>query len=144
MKTVKNGAGLLNELFKASNLLSSDIEEILMKLTMDAYKELVDRSPTQTGFLRSNWSIVVDSYPADKELENPHKEENSVPAPHFPNISVKDDSLVTIFNNTEYAAYIENGTHKRKAQPMVAPTLLMIEKQLRDLTRILSKRAYDV
>jgi len=84
--------------------------EIMAKLVLDGWSNLVRLSPVDTGFLRSRWFVTTYAVP-DISIKNPLKKGSSVPAPSQPNIStIKFGDTVTIYNNTEYASYLENGT----------------------------------
>jgi HK97 gp10 family phage protein len=144
METVNSGRALKKALLKVDGLLMDDIAIILRKLAIDAFRELVQRSPTDTGFLRSNWSVAVDTTPLVDTQKNTKKEKNSFMSAQFPNVVIKGDAMVTIYNNTEYAIYIENGTERMRAQPMIAPTSQMIELVARKLTVALSRKKYNV
>lgn len=124
-----------------SELAAEDFTVVLQKLSVDAFRELVRRSATDTGYLRSNWSLTTAAPPEDKK-KNPG---GSFSAAQPPNVStIEIDDKVVIYNNTEYAIYLENGTAKMRAQPMVQPTYYRIYSKAVELSKAFSKRKYDV
>ena len=71
-----------------------------------------------TGNLRSNWS------------QEPTR--------------ITKDSIVTLYNNTEYAKYVDQGTPRMRAQPMIEPCKMSIASQAELLSKALTKKVYDV
>jgi len=121
-------------------LAGDDYKKTLQKLTMDAYRELIKRSAVDTGFLRSNWSVAVDTPPDEAIL----KQGGVSIRQTTPNIKVDVGSKVVLYNNTAYAMFLETGTLKMRAQPMVEPTRKRITDQAVVLSKHLSKKVYDV
>ena len=117
-------------------------KQINQKLALDAFTALVRRSPVLKGYLRHNWDVSIDVKPADEELK-PEKGK-TYPEPKKPVLKrVKHNSIIIIYNNTVYAVYIENGTEKMEAQPMVAPTEIEMYKVAEDLCKALSIEKFD-
>jgi len=122
-------------------LAGDDFAVILKKLTMDAYRELVLRSAVDTGFLRSNWAVATDRPPDEAILT---QRGVSIRQPRTPNPKIEVGSKVVLYNNTEYALFLENGTPRMRAQPMVEPTRQKIEKQAIVLSKYLTNKKYNV
>lgn len=143
MIRVKDGA----EFKKAMTAIALKLEkkmgkQVNQKLALYTFTALVRRSPVLKGYLRHNWAVTIDIKPADEKLR-PEKG-NTYPEPKKPVLrKVKHNSIIIIYNNTEYAVYLEKGTEKMEAQPMVAPTEIEMFKVAEDLCRALSLEKWD-
>jgi len=123
-------------------MLKKDVVVVLKKTSMDAFNELIRRSAKDTGFLRSNWGVLVDSDPANKSIVG---DKNKIyPDASYVETEMDFNSMVHIYNNTEYAIYLENGTHKMSAQPMIEPTSRSTQVVLDNVSKSLTKKYYDV
>lgn len=122
-------------------LAGDDFTEILQKLSIDAYRELVKRSAKDTGFLRSNWSVTTLNPPEEK-LYN--KSRSSYGNAGYPNVQIQADDKVVIYNNTAYAMFLEKGTPHMRAQPMVEPTYYRIYSEAVKVSKALTKKKYNV
>ena len=122
-----------------NKMVKPQADKIMRKVGLDAYTSLVRHSPVDMGFLRSNWILAVNIQPPDGELEP--EQGKSYPEPTKPNMSlVHFDSYLSFFNNTAYAQYVEDGTEKMAAQPMVAPTEILVQKTMNDLVDVLNQQ----
>jgi hypothetical protein len=124
-----------------SELAGDDFTKILQKLSIDAFRELIMRSAKDTGFLRSNWAITTGS-PTEGSLKNSSK--SSFSPASYPNTKIEADDKVIIYNNTAYAMYLEEGTPRMRAQPMVEPTYQRLYSQAEKLSKLLTKEKYNV
>lgn len=141
METAHTGLELAQLLKKAGDMAMDDFGLILQKLALDAFRSLVRRSATDTGFLRSNWSVVVDKKPPEQVKKNPGTKmgyDTTV-------VKIKPNagSIVVLYNNTEYAIYLEYGIDM-EAQPMIAPTIVELTIVAKKLVGALSRRKYNV
>lgn len=135
-------ATLTEQLLQIGNRLEKDVaDQVLQKITLDAWKDLVDISPTDTGFLRSRWYVTKYAVPGVL-IKNPYTKKNSVKAPDYPAMGLRIEfgDTIKIYNNTEYASYLEHGTSKMRAQPMVQPVEIRINNELRKILSALNKR----
>lgn len=142
MKRVKTGAELGRVLKGLSELCGDDFAEVLKKLTFDGYRLLVQRTAVDTGYARSHWEVAVDSKPKEATHSGDRKQTYS-PKP-LVQVDIKAGSFIILYNNTEYIAFLEYGTPKQKAQPMVVPTRVQLEAIAIKLSKILTKKVYDV
>ena len=124
-----------------SELAGDDFGAILRKLSIDAFRELVRRSAKDTGFLRSNWDVTTDRAP-DAKLTNDSRSKYRNAS--FPSTRIEADDKVTIYNNTAYAMYLEKGTPRMRAQPMVEPTYHRIYMEATKVSKALTKKKYNV
>ncbi len=122
-------------------LAGDDYTKILKKLSMDAFTQLVRRSAKDTGFLRSNWDVTTGAAP-NANLTGTVK--GSYAPASWGGTQIKIDSHVVIYNNTAYAMYLEKGTPRMRAQPMVEPTRRQVELQAIALSKAFTKKKYNV
>jgi len=141
MIRVNNGTEFRLAFKIAKNMTESDFEEILKKLTIVAFRELVERTAEDSGFAKGNWDVVVDKSPPNTKLKNPGGSHSKAT---MPIVNVKADSIIVLYNNTEYIIYLEQGTPKMRAQPMVRPTAFMVESLAKRLSILLSGKKYNV
>lgn len=145
MIRVKNG----KDFKRAMTAIALKVEkrmgkQINRKLALDAFKRITDRTPSDKGYLKHNWDVEIDK-PAPDEIEPPPEKGKKYPEPKRPDTrKVEHNSIITIFNNTEYATYIENGVEGRmEAQPMVAPTEIEVYAQAEELCKAFSIEKID-
>ena len=128
---------LASELKKIGSLATKkEMGIILQKLTVDGFRELVMRSARDTGFLRSNWDVWKENAP-NSVLKNPGGTRRDATVS---GVAVKAGDVIILGNNTEYAMFLERGTPRMRAQPMVEPTYHMLLRDARSLTRALSRK----
>ena len=149
MQRVRTGRQLVLALDKGAKITEEHFAEMLKKLAINAFRELVMRSATDTGYLRSKWSVTTSTPPnTATKGRRPRgwKKGNSpiYPDANYPNVSIKAGDIIVLYNNTEYAIYLETGTPRMAAQPMVEPTYRMLQAVARRLSRQLSLEFIDV
>ena len=124
-----------------SELAGKDFGLMLQKLSIDAFRELVIRSARDTGYLRSNWDVTTGS---PDEVKLSHDGKGNFASASWPNTKIEAGDSVVLYNNTEYAIYLEHGTPKMRAQPMIEPTRQKVYNQAVKLSKILTKKKYNV
>jgi hypothetical protein len=124
MRTVRSGAELGRALRDVAKYTKEDFSKVLRKLALDAFRELVLRSAIDTGYLRSNWDVVVNVAAPNEKKKNPGGNHPAATPPAL--VNVQAGSIIVLYNNTEYAIHLEHGTPKMRAQPMVQPTYEML------------------
>ena len=138
-KKVKTGYELSGVLTEIGKKLEKDLaDKFLKKLSLDAFEYLVNKTAWETGFLRSRWDVATNIYPPD-EMEK-HPGGNSYRAAAFPPVRIMWGDTVYLFNNVEYAKYLETGTPKMRAQPMVAPAYQAVLLNSKMMLSKLNKR----
>jgi len=142
MKTVKSGKELGVVLKGISEMCGDDFADFLKKLTFDGFRLLVRKTAKDTGYARSHWEVAVDETPNNET----HKGEKNKKYNQQPmvNVNIKTGSFIILYNNTEYIGYLEHGTPTNRAQPMVAPTQLRLYNIAVKLSKVLTKKVYDV
>jgi uncharacterized protein CbrC (UPF0167 family) len=90
---------LSNEIKRIEKEVDRDVEKLVNNLARTILKEVVEKSPKDTGFLKANWQVTVTQ-----------KNKDTVPIGTTPtiDIEVRAGDTVKFFNNVSYA-YIING-----------------------------------
>lgn len=92
-------------------------------ICLEAAQKVIERSPVDTGFYRSNWSVAINRSPEFRPLENPGKLSflgaQPVMTMQADIMKAQLGDVVFIYNNTAYAARLENG-HSGQAPHGVA------------------------
>ena len=135
---VKTGAGLKRALKALGEQCEDECDAILQKLTLDGFGELVRRTPVDTGFLRSRWAVSVNTSPPADTVRNPGS--GGFPPASTPRLKPVWGDRVYLYNNTEYAYFIEHGTPTMRAQPMVEPTYFYLVETANRLTKALKNK----
>jgi hypothetical protein len=143
MKVVNNGSELAAALKEARKYTGDDFADILKKLIFDGMRNLIKISAVDSGYLRSKWQVSVNSEPSNTTTKGSKGATYSPAAPKV-TAEIKAGSIVVLYNNTEYAIHLENGTPHMAAQPMVAPTYIYLEALAMQLCKILSEKGYNV
>jgi hypothetical protein len=134
--TGKEFAEMFNKVLEGK--VKGTATKIMRKIALDAYTDLINYSQVKTGYLKSNWILYVDIKPPTNETEGIKNASYLVPLP--PSMSLIDYKSYAIFaNNTSYSGFLEHGTSKMAAQPMVKPTEIRIEATLQALCDLASK-----
>jgi len=138
---VKNGKELSAALLKIKSIVEKDYEEILQQLSFESWNELVTRTARRTGFARSNWEIIFSGSAPDNFYKNPNPKSGNFPEPFLMSLKgIHSGSKITIFNNTIYIKYLEDGTPYTRAQPMIEPTYQMLYNKAEFLANKLSRK----
>lgn len=127
-----------------SKLAGEDYKKVLRELTVFGFREVVMRTAVDTGFLRSNWHISTSRNTPNRVLRNRLGKQTSPISPPSINVSVAVDEYVSIYNNTIYAEYIDQGTPNMRAQPIIEPTRIRVENKANQLSKQLTAKVYNV
>lgn len=136
-KKIRSGKELATSLFSIRKKAEKDFSIILSKLSIDAFRELITRSAADTGYLRSNWEVTTGK--ASSGVLNARVKGSNYSDSSYPNLRIKLGDTINLYNNTEYAIYLENGTPYMQAQPMIEPTYAKINAEAKTLCKTLSR-----
>lgn len=134
MSNKDNALEFAMALDKARLQKEDDIAEKVQEIAMDAFGMIIKRTPVDTGRLRSNW-IASNTTPNTAKFEqvvNPQIRIDNA-ATVISQYDPKNDTSIIIQNNMQYAKFIEFGTSRMAAQPMIAPTMNVINHKYRDV-----------
>ncbi len=142
MKRVSTGPEFEKAMLMANDMLQDDLTIILKKISSDAFRMLVQLSAKDTGYLRHNWAVSVGAVVPHEPSRGDRKKK--YPDAKMPILNIEHDSIIVLYNNAEYAIYLENGTPKMRAQPMIEPTKMAVSNQLNQASKMLSRKYYHV
>jgi HK97 gp10 family phage protein len=125
MTTVRTGEALEAELQAIKGELKKKLDRMIKKLVLDGLRSCIVHTAVDTGYLRSNWAVTTGT------------PSNGVGGGRN-TAGVKFGDKVTVYNNTKYARYLEHGTPTNRAQPMIQPTVQMLESAARRMARSIS------
>lgn len=123
-----------------TNGIINEFNSVQRKLSLEAYRSLVQKTAVDTGFARFNQDISVNALNVN-EVEN--NQQARYPDPPVPMIteSFPFGSIFFIYNNTKYIIYLEEGIGQRP-QPMVAPTMQILQRMSEQLFTELARQNY--
>jgi len=147
MRKVTNGNEFRAAMEECAALSKRDTRTAIQKLSLDGFTSLVQLTAKDTGYARNNWDVSVDSDSVDNIKTKPKGSEKDQyqDATFKANRSkIRHNSKVTLYNNTAYIKFLEDGTPSMEAQPMVKPTQQKLYKQAEELCKALSAKKYDI
>ena len=91
------------------------MSQIVRKICLDLFTIIVTRSPVDTGRFRANNSINLNTLPSDSTLEIDKSGGMTLRKGNSALVSYNLGDTVFIYNNVEYAMYLEFGPHSKQA-----------------------------
>ncbi len=88
--------------------------KVLVKASMDAFRNLQRKTPKDTNRATAGWNSTVDSRPSEYK---PRKGRDNYPKRKFEGVNrIKHDSVIHLSNNVEYIVPLDEG-HSRVQAP---------------------------
>ena len=119
------------------------VNEMVRKIVFDVYRNVVMRTPFDTGRAMGNWQIDIDRMPTDI-LEATGQAMQDAVAQQLINKShtiiakIKNNSVIYIINNCEYIIPLEHGHSRLQApQGMVKITIEEYQQYVKKASRSL-------
>lgn len=109
-------------------------------LVLEAHELVVQKTPVDTGFLRSMWGFAINDVPPMKFVPRPRDAGTNGPPP-VAAIEVQAiaglrlGDVAYLYNPVVYAPFLENGTPRMAPVGMVAATLQTIQVRYRNTVR---------
>lgn len=142
MATADNGNELFNIINRQTENVIKEHNKVKQKLTLDAFRSLVNKTARDTGFAAHNQDVSIDESYSDNLVEgDPNVSYPPAAYPNPPDSKFKLGSIIVIYNNTKYIMALERGIGQRP-QPMVAPTMQMLERMANQLLSEFSSRNF--
>lgn len=142
MATYHSGNEMKSAMTKYINGITKEFIQAEKKLSMEAFKSLVNKTAKDTRFAAHNQSVAIDSAVPREELTgSPNVTYTVATYPTLPDSSYKLGSVIIIYNNTKYIIYLEKGIGQRP-QPMVAPTMQILKRMADQLLLSLSRKNF--
>ena len=130
-----NIESFIKSFLKYEEKLHKELDKITISVCKTWYRNLVNRTPVDTGFARMNWHATINKEPPSGSLINPGPS-NSFPKPTTPGFSsVKYGDVIYMFNNTSYIEELENGKSRQAPNGMLAISTVEAQEQLRRAIR---------
>jgi len=114
-----------------------EAEKVIKEVVFRNVEEIVDGTPKDTGNLMANWGLAKDNtgehdpVPRKSPIEQEEAKTKSM------NRIIKglddykvEDEQITIFNNTRYAEYVEEGNNNQRNSGWVSWQVIVMEKEL--------------
>lgn len=119
---IANLGQFIGDLEREKNKIQRQIERDIKKLAFIIFKQIIKNTPVDKGTLRASWSIAIKA--ANDYISN-YKGGSASDATRIAAENVKNiDSqgfadLYVIFNNQEYATYINDGSSRQAPKKFV-------------------------
>ena len=100
------------------------------KLTFDALRGVVLKTPVDTGRARGNWQVTINESP-ENEINTEDKTGNNTISEGTDRVKrVPSFAIIYITNNVPYIVYLENGTPTQAAHGMIALTFAELQRSI--------------
>ena len=117
------------------------VNEMVRKIVFDIYRNVVMRTPVDTGRARANWQIDIDRMPTeilDKTAQSLQEAIRLSDAANIITSKIKNNSVIYIINNVEYIIPLEHGHSKEQAPyGMVKLTVEEFQQYFKEASRSL-------
>ena len=123
-----NSKQFFKQLDNYEDNLERAVERIIRKVTKYLFNQITARTPVNTGYARRNWRFTVYK-PTTNPLPRPRANRYDPPRPLLLT-KIKFGDTITIYNNTPYIEYLENGSSQQAPSGMVAISMLEAEAML--------------
>lgn len=141
MKRVNSGDELGKVLTDLGELAGAQFGLVLRRLTVLGFSSLVQYSAEDTGYLKSAWKVSLTNPPQNTL---PHPGGDRFTPANFPGMKITVGDNIHMYNQTEYAEFLEVNTAGRRAQPTLLPTYYKLLNKAEALSRALSAKKYNV
>jgi len=137
--------GNFNEFQKSINLQIQKTKITMVtavqKYAFDVFMGIVSNSPVDTGNLRSNWKIALNNATNEIDLVDAPISKQEASNIAFQSLPKAQATLMpdrwVIFNNVDYAVYVNDGTARQRAQFMIETGIEEANIKLRRFTNVL-------
>jgi hypothetical protein len=102
-------------------------DKVLRGTVLGLFGNIIQRTPVDTGRLRSNWQVSIGSYPAETVTQTPAIAVTKGNA-EIGKAQMKDS--IYIVNNLPYAHVIELGSSKQAPQGMISVTVAEFKREV--------------
>ncbi len=136
-KRVQGAAELSRELKRLGDLSDEKFLAVVKKLAFDGFKELVIRTPVDTGFAQSNWRVGINS--TDERAIRASATGGVYAPAQYGNPAIEFGDNVHLYNNVVYMKALEQGWSQQAPAGMVEPTYSRLIQVAASLANTLSK-----
>lgn len=129
-KNAREFSGLLDDL---ADVLDAEFEKVVRLTVLKLYKNIIMRSPVDTGAYRASHGIAVGREPDEAEGRAGAQTDEELFAleAQFPDLKWEiDDGTIWIYNNQPYASVLEAGSSLQAPQGIYSVALAEFEQVL--------------
>ena len=113
------------DLTKFATKANADIKLVIQKISMEAFKRIIYRTPVDTGRARANWGCTIGKPRTGMQVESTDKSGAATTAAMVATVQgIKGDGSVFLVNNVPYIHELEKGSSQKSPQGMVGVTLI--------------------
>ena len=147
-----NEESFLRTISAFSGIAGRRIDFIMRKIGLDAFNQLLRRSPVDSGRFRASWRYTVNV--TDDTVEAPRKTKSTLQKGAPPtstqttavltaNKTVTRKSVIHISNSLPYSVRLENGYSPQAPNGIVGPTFLAVRLGIIKAVRASQKEIPD-
>lgn len=97
-----------------------EMKLVVQKISMEAFKRIILRTPVDTGRARANWGCTIGSPRTPVQLDSTDKPGGPTTAAMMAEVQkFNGDGRLFMVNNLPYIHELENGSSKKSPQGMV-------------------------
>lgn len=112
------------DLTKFATKANADMKLVIQKISMEAFRRIIYRTPVDTGRARANWGCTIGKPRTPAEIESTDKSGSSTTAAMVATVQgFSGDGSTFLVNNLPYINELENGSSKQMPSGMVRATM---------------------
>lgn len=115
------------DLSKFDDLVEEEGKQLKRKVAIAVLKGCIGRTAVDTGHCRGNWQVSFGSPSRTVVNAQDPAGQQTFMRGYTKLLEVELAPTIWVVNNVDYVSYLEHGTEKMAAQPMVAPTIAEVE-----------------
>lgn len=149
-----NNEEFIRTIHAFSGIAGKRLDFIMRKIGLDAFNQLLRRSPVDSGRFRASWRYTVNSDDSSVEPRAKHGVKSSLKKGAPPtgdqltkvlstNKTVTRKSRIRISNSLPYSVRLEKGYSKQAPNGIVGPTVLAVRLGIIRATRAARKAVPD-
>lgn len=124
-----NAVEFERQLERAASFMESQYVQVVRKVVIDLFANIVVRTPVDTGRARANWNISSSGESSYRFLSS-----NMLEKIKDFTFTIHDDEII-IYNNLEYIEALENGHSDQAPVGMVSISLIEFDMHIRNEMR---------
>lgn len=113
------------DLTRFTKKADADMVAVVQKISMEAFKRIILRTPVDTGRARANWGCTIGKPRTAMQIESTDKTGGATTAAMVNTVQgFNADGSVFLVNNVPYIHELEKGSSQKSPQGMVGVTLI--------------------
>lgn len=124
------------DLTRFAKKADADMVAVVQKISMEAFKRIILRTPVDTGRARANWGCTIGKPRAAMQIESTDKSGGATTAAMVNTVQgFNADGSVFLVNNLPYIHELEKGSSRQSPQGMVTVTLAEMTQQYKGMVK---------